>query len=260
MYEHLQVETTNGVCTITLNRPEVYNAINGKIAGELLSALQQAGTDESVRVLIITGAGKGFCSGADLKEASLHKPGQPLSDIVRTRYNPIIRTMRQMHKPIIGKINGVAAGAGCSLALACDILIASEDASLSEIFINIGLVLDAGSSYFLPRLVGSARAFELATLGTKVPAREAMQLGLVNQVVPAAQLDETVAQIAIRYAQAPTKAIGMIKQLLNKSYHSSLEEMLENEAAYQEIAGYTHDHREGVQAFLEKRRPGFTGK
>jgi 2-(1,2-epoxy-1,2-dihydrophenyl)acetyl-CoA isomerase len=165
-----------------------------------------------------------------------------------------------MPKPVICKLNGIAAGAGCSLALACDLIVASEEASLAEIFIGIGLVMDSGSSYFLPRLVGSARAFELSTMGTKVPAREAQAMGLVNKVVPAAELDQAVAQYTAYYAAAPTKAVGLMKRLLNLSYHSSLEEMLEYEALYQEIAGRTKDSQEGVQAFLEKRKPVYKGK
>jgi 2-(1,2-epoxy-1,2-dihydrophenyl)acetyl-CoA isomerase len=168
--------------------------------------------------------------------------------------------MRQMPKPIICKLNGIAAGAGCSLALACDLIIASEEATLAEIFVNIGLVMDSGSSYFLPRLVGYAKAFELATMGTKVPASEALQLGLINKIVPASKLDQTVDQIAAYYAAAPTVAIGLMKKMLNVSHHSSLEEMLEYEAAYQAIAGRTSDNREGIQAFLEKRKPVFKGK
>ena len=176
------------------------------------------------------------------------------------RYNPIIRAMRELPKPIIGKLNGVAAGAGCSLALACDMIIASEEASLIEVFINIGLVPDSGSSYFLPRLVGMAKAFELCALGSKVKAKEAVELGLINKAVPADQLEQTVNELANQFASAPTKAIGLIKKMLNKSATSSLEQMLDYEAYCQEIAGQTSDYKEGVKAFLEKRKPDFTGK
>jgi 2-(1,2-epoxy-1,2-dihydrophenyl)acetyl-CoA isomerase len=210
-------------------------------------------------VLVLTGAGKGFCSGQDLK-AIAGVQIDSFADTVRARYNPIILGMRNMPKPIICRLNGIAAGAGCSLALACDLIIASEEASLAEIFISIGLVMDSGSSYFLPRLVGSAKAFELATMGTKVSASEALAIGMVNKVVPAAQLDAMVAQVVSYYAAAPTKAVGLMKKMLNLSYQSSLEEMLEYEALYQEIAGRTQDNKEGVQAFLEKRKPEFKGK
>ncbi len=259
MYEHLLYEVRESVCTITLNRPEVFNAINDKLSYELQECFKHASADGNIRVVVLTGAGKGFCSGQDLKAIAGTKIDS-LADTVRARYNPIITSMRNLPKPIICKLNGIAAGAGCSLALACDIIIASEDASLAEIFISIGLVMDSGSSYFLPRLVGSARAFELSTMGTKVPAKEAQSIGLVNKAVPAAQLDAVVSQYVDYYATAPTKAVGLMKRMLNLSYHSSLEEMLEYEALYQEIAGKTADNKEGIQAFLEKRKPVFKGK
>ncbi len=259
MFEYVLYEVKDSVCTITLNRPEVFNAINDKLSYELQDAFNQASTDEHIRVVVLTGAGKGFCSGQDLKAIAGVKIDS-LADTVRARYNPIITTMRNMPKPILCKLNGIAAGAGCSLALACDMIIASEDASLAEIFIGIGLVMDSGSSYFLPRLVGSAKAFELSTMGTKVPAKEAQAIGLINKAVPAAELDTTLAQYVQYYASAPTKAIGLMKRMLNLSFHSSLEEMLEYEALYQEIAGRTADNKEGIQAFLEKRKPNFKGK
>jgi 2-(1,2-epoxy-1,2-dihydrophenyl)acetyl-CoA isomerase len=168
--------------------------------------------------------------------------------------------MRNLPKPIICKLNGVAAGAGCSLALACDIIVASEEATLIEVFINIGLVPDSGSSYFLPRLTGMAKAFELCSMGSRIKANEALQLGLVNKVSSAADLDVTVKSYTDFFANAPTKAIGLIKKMLNKAATSNLEEMLEYEAYCQEIAGQTSDHQEGVAAFLEKRKPAFTGK
>jgi 2-(1,2-epoxy-1,2-dihydrophenyl)acetyl-CoA isomerase len=259
MFEHILYEVTASTCTITLNRPEVYNAINDKLSFELQEAFKKAAADDTIRVVILTGAGKGFCSGQDLKAIAGTKIDS-LADTVRARYNPIITTMRYMHKPIICKLNGIAAGAGCSLALACDIIVASEEASLAEIFIGIGLVMDSGSSYFLPRLVGYAKAFELSTMGTKVSALEAQAIGMVNKTVPAADLDKAVAHYVNYYATAPTKAVGLMKRLLNLSYQSSLEEMLEYEALYQEQAGKTQDNKEGIQAFLEKRKANFQGK
>jgi 2-(1,2-epoxy-1,2-dihydrophenyl)acetyl-CoA isomerase len=259
MFENLLYEVTESICTITLNRPEVYNAINDELSYELQDAFKKASTDDTVRVVVLTGAGKGFCSGQDLKAIAGAKIDS-LADVVRARYNPLITTMRNMPKPIICKLNGIAAGAGCSLALACDIVVASEEASLAEIFIGIGLVMDSGSSYFLPRLVGSAKAFELSTMGTKVPAKEAEAIGLVNKAVPAAQLDNAVNQYVGYYVTAPTKAVGLMKRMLNLSYQSSLEEMLEYEALYQELAGKTQDNKEGIQAFLEKRKPNFKGR
>ena len=168
--------------------------------------------------------------------------------------------MRSLPKPVICRLNGVAAGAGCSLALACDLIVASEEATLIEVFINIGLVPDSGSSFFLPRLVGMAKAFELCTMGSKVKAQEAMSLGLINKSVPHVQLDAEVKEYADYFATAPTKAVGLIKKMLNKSAHATLEEMLDYEAYCQEIAGSSEDYKEGVAAFLEKRKANFSGK
>ncbi|AMM52834.1 enoyl-CoA hydratase [Rufibacter sp. DG15C] len=255
----LQYSVTNGIATITLNRPEVFNAFDDQQSYELQDALKQVTRDVNVRVVILTGAGRAFCSGQDLK-AIAGAEKRSLADSLHKRYNPIIRAMRELPKPIICRLNGVAAGAGCSLALACDYVVASTEASLIEVFVNVGLVLDSGSSYFLPRLVGMRKAFELSTLGTKVKADEALRLGLVNQVVAPEELDAAVQEIAERYACAPTKAIGLMKKMLNKSFESSLDEMLDYEAYCQEIAGNSSDNREGVAAFNEKRKPVFTGE
>ncbi|MBS1507486.1 MAG: enoyl-CoA hydratase/isomerase family protein [Bacteroidetes bacterium] len=257
-FKFLKYETKNGVATITLNRPEVYNALNDEITFELQDAIKAVAKDQKVRVVVLTGEGKAFCSGQDLK-AGAAQGKRSFIDSLQKRYNPLILGIRNLPKPIIGRLNGVAAGAGCSLALACDIIVASEEASLIEVFINIGLVPDSGSSYFLPRLVGMAKAFELCSMGNKVTAKDALALGLVNKVVPAAELDAAVKLYTDHFAAAPTKAIGLIKKMLNKSTTSDLEGMLEYEAYLQEIAGATADHREGVNAFLEKRKPNFTG-
>ena len=258
-FKFITYAVADGVATITLNRPDVYNALNDEITFELQDAWKAVAKDDAVRAVVLTGAGKAFCSGQDLKGGTA---GQKRSfmDSLHKRYNPIVRAMRNLPKPIVGRLNGVAAGAGCSLALACDVIVASEEATLIEVFINIGLVPDSGSSYFLPRLTGMARAFELCSMGSRVKAAEALELGLVNKVVPAADLDAAVKQYTDYYGQAPTRAIGIIKRMLNKSTIASLDEMLEYEAYCQEIAGSTHDYREGVQAFLEKRKPVFTGK
>lgn len=258
-YKFLRYAYESGIATITLNRPEVYNALNDEITYELQDAFKIIGKDENVRVIVLTGEGKAFCSGQDLKESSSGEKRSFLDSLHR-RYNPIIRAMRNLPKPVICRLNGVAAGAGCSIALACDIIIASEDASLIEVFINIGLIPDSGSSFFLPRLVGTAKAFELCTQGTKVKAQDAEKMGLISKAVPAGQLDEHVKEIAARYAKAPTKAIGLIKKMLNKSAASTLDEMLDYEAYCQEIAGSSSDYKEGVTAFLQKRNPEFTGK
>jgi 2-(1,2-epoxy-1,2-dihydrophenyl)acetyl-CoA isomerase len=258
-YKFLSVRHENGVTTIALNRPEVYNALNDEITFELQDAFKAVAKDDTVRVVVLTGEGKAFCSGQDLKAGSAQEKRSFL-DSLHKRYNPIIRAMRNLPKPIVCRLNGVAAGAGCSLALACDIIVASEDATLIEVFINIGLVPDSGSSYFLPRAIGMPKAFELCSMGSRVKAKEAAELGLINKVVPADQLDAAVKEFADYYAQAPTKSIGLIKKMLNKSTTSSLEDMLEYEAYCQEIAGNSHDYKEGVTAFLEKRKPAFKGK
>ncbi len=258
-FKYLKFELATGVATITLNRPEVYNALNDKITYELQDAFKAVSKDDAVRVVVLAGAGKAFCAGQDLK-AVAGEEKRSFMDSLHKRYNPIIMAMRSLPKPIICRLNGVAAGAGCSLALACDMIIASEEATLIEVFINIGLVPDSGSSYFLPRLVGMAKAFELCSMGSKVKASEALQLGLVNRVVPADQLDATVKELADHFAQAPTKSIGLIKRMLEKSATANLNEMLEYEAYCQEIAGTSHDYKEGVAAFLEKRKAVFIGK
>lgn len=258
-YQYLKYQLDNGVATVTLNRPEVYNALNDEITFEFQDALKAIAKDEKVRVIVITGEGKAFCSGQDLKAASGDQKRSFLQSLNR-RYNPIINAMRSLPKPIVCRLNGVAAGAGCSLALACDIIVASEEATLIEVFINIGLVPDSGSSYFLPRLVGMAKAFEMCSMGTRVKASEAAAIGLVNKCVPADQLDAAVKTYTDYFATAPTRSIGLIKKMLSKSATSTLEQMLEYEAYCQEIAGSSHDYKEGVSAFLEKRKPDFIGK
>lgn len=258
-YNCLLYQKEGNALTITLNRPDVFNAFNDEQSYELQDALKAAKKDEEVRVVILTGAGKAFCSGQDLK-AIAGAEKRSFIESLHKRYNPIIREMRNMPKPIICKLNGVAAGAGCSLALASDFIIASENASLIEVFINVGLVLDSGSSFFLPRLVGSARAFELSTMGTKVTATQALEWGMINRCVTPDKLDEETKNISDYYANAPTKAIGLMKKMLNKSFNSDLETMLEYEAYCQETAGSSADNKEGVAAFNEKRKPQFRGQ
>ncbi len=257
-FNSLKYQSEGGITTITLNRPDRFNAFNNEMSFELQDALKAVKRDKECRVVILTGEGKAFCSGQDLKDIA--GATRSLSDSLYKRYNPIIKAMRSLDKPIICRLNGVAAGAGCSLALASDFIIASEHANLIEVFVNVGLVLDSGSSYFLPRIVGSNRAFELATMGSKVSAQHAVDWGMINRAVPHDQLDEEVSRVASYYAKAPTKAISMMKQMLNKSFHSNLNEMLQYEAYCQEIAGFSGDYKEGVTAFNEKRKPEFKGE
>jgi 2-(1,2-epoxy-1,2-dihydrophenyl)acetyl-CoA isomerase len=257
-FNSILYEKKGNIGFITLNRPDVFNAFNDEQSFELQDALKEVKRDAEVRVIVLTGAGKAFCSGQDLKAIADSK-NRSLSDSLYKRYNPIIKSMREMPKPIICRLNGVAAGAGASLALACDFIIAAENASLIEVFINVGLVPDSGSSYFLPRSVSPAKAFELATMASKVTAAQALEWGMINRVVSADALDTEVNTVAEYYANAPTLAIGMIKKMLNKATYSDLDTMLQYEAYCQEIAGRSGDYREGVAAFNEKRKPEFKG-
>lgn len=258
-YETILFEQNEGVATLTLNRPDVFNAFNEQQSFDVIDALKKCAKDKTIRVLVITGAGKAFCSGQDLKSIA-GAENRSLRESIDKRYNPMIKAIRNLPIPVICRLNGVAAGAGCSMALACDMIVASENATLIEVFINVGLVLDSGSSYFLPRLVGSARAFELSTMGTKVTAQQAFDWGMVNRICKLEDLDAEVKKITDYYATAPTKAIGLMKKMLNKSFNSDLDTMLEYEAYCQEIAGRSKDNKEGVKAFIEKRKPNFTGE
>ncbi|MBM4166849.1 MAG: 2-(1,2-epoxy-1,2-dihydrophenyl)acetyl-CoA isomerase [Ignavibacteria bacterium] len=259
MFSTVLYEIIDGVCIITFNRPEVYNAFNEQMKKDLMNALKEAEKDTAICCLVIRGAGeKAFCSGQDLKEYGARQ--RSLKESLENSYNPIVKKIRTMEKPIIAMINGVAAGAGCSIALACDMRIMSENAKMIEVFIRIGLVPDSGSHWFLPRLVGIAKAFEYAATGRDITAEEAARFGLVNKVVPGERLEVETMQLAKQLAKAPTKSIGYIKRTLNKALTSSLEELLEYEAIVQQLASETSDHKEGVHAFLEKREARFIGK
>jgi 2-(1,2-epoxy-1,2-dihydrophenyl)acetyl-CoA isomerase len=260
MYNTLLYTNTDGVCTITLNRPDVYNAFNEEMSAELIDALKKTAKDDSIRAVVITGAGKAFCSGQDLQDVKKADGNRSLGDSVLRRYNPMILGIREMPKPVICRLNGVAAGAGASLAMACDIIVSAESAALIQAFANIGLVLDSGSSFFLPHLIGYNKAFEFCTLGSKVTAVEAHRLGIINKLVPLEELDAAVKDFADRYAAAAPKSMALIKKMLNKSLSSNLRDMLQYEAYSQEIAGMSNDYKEGVAAFLEKRKAVFTGK
>ncbi len=265
MYENLLYNVTNAVCRITLNRPQVYNALSPGLIRDITAAVEAAGAEDQVRVVVITGAGdKAFSSGADLKEgfANAASSGGSLNlgDSLRTTYHPMIRAIRNLSKPVVGRINGVAAGAGCSLALACDVVICTDEAYFSQIFVNIGLMPDAGSTFFLPRLIGPQRAFELCSTGRRVYGPEAAQLGLVSRSVPVADLDAAIEEVVAYYATAPTHAIGAMKQVLNQSLYSDLDHQLTQEAHNQDALGRSVDAAEGIGAFLMKRNPNFSGK
>jgi 2-(1,2-epoxy-1,2-dihydrophenyl)acetyl-CoA isomerase len=260
MYNTLLYTNTDGLCTITLNRPDVYNAFNEEMSAEIIDAIKKTTKDDSIRVVVITGAGKAFCSGQDLQDAMKGEGTRSLSDSVLRRYNPMILGIREMPKPVICRLNGVAAGAGASLAMACDIIISAESASLIQAFANIGLVLDSGSSFFLPNLIGYHKAFEFCTLGSKVTAAEAHRLGIINKLVPLEELDAAVKEFADRYVAAAPRSMTLIKKMLNKSLSSNLRDMLQYEAYSQEIAGMSDDYKEGIAAFIEKRKAVFKGK
>lgn len=259
MYNSILAEKKDSVLYVTLNRPDVYNAFNDEMTYELQDAFRKDAVDEDVRCVVITGAGKAFCSGQDLKDFTDKK--STFKEALDKRYNPLIKLITELPKPVIASINGVAAGAGLSLALACDYRIAVESASLIEVFINVGLVPDSGSSFYLMKILGYAKAFELCATGDKVMAKEAKELGLVNKVVSSGTLLKKITeQTAKNFASKPTFAIGMIKDSLNKAAYLPLSDILELETKHQQSAGNSADFKEGVAAFLEKRKPKFTGR
>lgn len=258
-YQHLLWTEDAGVAEITLNRPEVLNSVNELMGRELQEALQRA-ADPSIRAVLLTGAGRGFCAGQDLAETQ--SPGGPVdfSAIVRRKYSPIVTAIRQLQKPVVCAVNGVAAGAGANLAFCCDFVLAADSVSFIQAFAKIGLVPDTGGTFFLPRLVGLARTTELMMLADKLPAPKAQEIGLIYRAVPAEELMPAARALARQLATQPTRAFGMIKQLLNHSLTSDLATQLELEAELQGLAGRTADHAEGVAAFLAKRAPEFTGQ
>ena len=265
MAEHnvLLADQQGAVLTLTMNRPDSLNAFNRDLLVGLRAQIDRAATDDTVRCIVLTGAGRGFSSGADLADLreQYEGPEPPaLGAYVRELYSPLVLAIRHIEKPVIAAVNGVAAGAGASMALACDLRVASDRASFVESFVRVGLIPDSGGTVILPALVGLGKASELAFTGARVGAEEALRLGLVNRVVPGDELTSATLAWAEELAALPTRAIGLTKRGFNRSIVPQLEKILEHEAQLMEEAGRTHDHREGVTAFLEKRTPEFTGQ
>jgi len=255
----LRLEVADRVATITLDRADALNALTVPLKEELLAALARVGADPAIGAVVLTGAGRAFCAGQDLRER-LEPGAAPLEVEIRERYNPIILAMRRLEKPIVGAINGIAAGAGASLAFACDVRIAAEGASFLLAFARVGLVPDSGATWLLPRLVGAAKAAELALTGEALSAADAERLGLVARVVPAESVVTEAQAMAARLGSMAPRAVALTKRALESSWTASLEEQLELEAELQGIAGATTDHAEGIAAFMEKRPPRFTGE
>lgn len=254
----IRFERDGAIARITLNRPEKFNSFCREMALELQQILADCGADDSVRCLYLTGEGKAFCAGQDLAEA-IEDNGIELAQIVAEHYNPIIRLMRSIEKPVVCAVNGVAAGAGANIALAGDVVVATASASFIQAFSKIGLIPDSGGTFFLPRLIGLQRASALMVLGEKVSASEAAAMGMIFRHFADEEFSEKSLQLAHTLAAMPTKGIGLTKRLLNESFTNNLDAQLDREGAVQVEAADSYDYREGVQAFLEKRKPVFRG-
>lgn len=255
----VKFEKQDKLAIITLNRPDVLNSFNREMALEMQARLDECEKDENIRAILITGEGRAFCAGQDLAEA-IAEDGPSIDTIVREHYNPIVLKIRNIEKPIVCAVNGVAAGAGANIALCCDIVVASDKASFIQSFSNIGLIPDSGGTFFLPRLVGLQRATAMMFLADKITADLALQYGMVYKVSEAEQLMNDAMQITNRLAEMPTKGFGLTKRALNESFFNTLEEQLEVEEDLQAKAASTYDNQEGINAFLEKRKPVFIGK
>lgn len=260
MNNSILIKIENQVAYITLNRPDVFNSFNREMAFSLQSILDDCEHNNGVRSIVITGNGKAFCAGQDLKEVTNPELNPGFKKILEEHYNPIITRIRAINKPIIAAVNGVAAGAGANIALSCDLVVASNKASFIQAFSKIGLIPDSGGTFFLPRLIGFQKASALMMLGDKVTAEEAEELGMIFKVISSESFNEEVEKLAIKLANMPTKALGLIKELLNKSITNTLEQQLELEGKLQIEAALSEDYTEGVNAFMEKRKPIFKGK
>jgi 2-(1,2-epoxy-1,2-dihydrophenyl)acetyl-CoA isomerase len=256
----IEVTIQDSIATITLNRPSVFNSFNREMALLLQKELDAAEKDQAVRAIVLTGNGKAFCAGQDLKEVTTPELNPGFKKILEEHYNPIIQRIRSIEKPIVAAVNGVAAGAGANIALACDVVIASKKASFIQAFSKIGLVPDSAGTYFLPRLVGFQKASALMLLGDTISAEEAERLGMIYKVVSEEDFSEQIQQTAKTLTALPTKALGMTKRLLNQSMGNSLEDQLEFESKLQIEAAQSEDYAEGVEAFINKRKPNFKGK
>jgi 2-(1,2-epoxy-1,2-dihydrophenyl)acetyl-CoA isomerase len=259
MSNSIELKIENSVAWITLNRPEVFNSFNREMALLLQKTLDDCSNDINIRAIVITGSGKAFCAGQDLKEVTDPELNPGFRKILEEHYNPIIQRIRNIEKPIIAAVNGVAAGAGANIALACDFVIATEHTSFIQAFSKIGLIPDSGGTFFLPRIIGLQKATALMMLGDKVTADEALNMGMIYKILPTGIFEEEVMTLATTLANMPTKALGLTKRLLNQSMSNTLEQQLQLEGDLQIEASSSNDYKEGVTAFVEKRKPEFKG-
>jgi len=255
----IQLKISEGVGKITLNRPDKYHSFIKEMALQLQEALNKCKNNKNVRAILITAKGKAFCAGQDLIEAT-DPNGPSLTQIVEEHYNPIITIIRNIEKPVVAAVNGVAAGAGASIALCCDIVVACESASFIQAFSKIGLIPDSGATFFLPRIIGMQRATGLMMTAEPISAKEAIKIGMIYKLFTDDTFEIESWKLVTKLASMPTKGLALTKKLLNESYSNNLEEQLEKEKIYQTIAGKTNDYKEGTEAFLQKRKPNFKGE
>ncbi len=256
----LTLDITDNIATITLNRPEAFNSINSELAHALIEALDECDRNDEVRAIVLTGAGKAFCAGQDLKEVTDPSLNPGFRVLMEQHYEPIVTRLRKIEKPIVAAVNGVAAGAGANFALACDVILASEKASFIQAFSAIGLIPDSGGTFTLPRTVGMAKASALAMLGDKVSAAEAERIGMIYKYFSEEEFREAVAKIAQKLSHMPTKGLGLTKRAFNESLGNNFDQQMKLETDLQIAAASSEDYEEGVTAFVEKRKPTFKGR